>query len=156
MAADGGVTALALSAFFGLCVPGVSSGKIEQTMSTDVLVPLTPAERAKYAGAIEGEETAFRVKSEDHLVLLTTKGGHCHVITGNGDTESAKEAFVESLKKTGGSEDEDLASTRDPHLLEVRGIIWTKRQHDGVVVGFTADKAGDKGFYAWAFGIHKD
>ena len=121
-----------------------------------MLVPLSPHERTQYAGAIKGTDTAFRLKSERQFVLLTTKERHCHVITGNGDTQAAKQAFVESLRKVGGREDEDLASTRNRDLLEVRGIIWTKLQHDGVVVGFTADKAGDKGFYAWAFGIHKD
>jgi hypothetical protein len=156
MAADGGVTALALSVFFGLCVPGVSSGKIKQTMSTDLLVPLTSAERTEFAGAIKGEDAAFRVKSERYFVLVTTKGGHCHVLTGEGDTQAAKDSFLVSLKKAGGSEDIDLEPTKNPNLIEGRGIIWTNPQHDGVVVGFTADKVGDKGFYAWAFGIHKD
>jgi hypothetical protein len=151
----GGTTALALTAFFGLCVPGVSNGKIEQKVSTSLLVPLTDAERKEFAGASEGEDAAFRVKSEEHLVLVTTKGGHCHVVTADGDTQRAKDAFLESLKTAGGTE-EDMASTKPQGTLEVRGIIWVNPQHDGVVVGFSAEPSGDKGFYAWAFGIHKD
>ena len=121
-----------------------------------MLIPLTNAEHHEFAGAIEGEDTAFRVKSDNHLVLLTTKVGHCHVLTADGDTQAARDAFLTSLKSAGGSEDEDMASIKDLTLLEVRGIIWTNPQHDGVVVGFTANKSGNKGFYAWAFGIHKD
>jgi len=147
---------LALAAFYGLCVPGVSSGKIKQTFPTTSLIPLTEAQRREYAGAIKDQDTAFRVKSDDHFVLVTTKESHCHVITGNGDTQAARDAFVVSLKNAGGVEEASLSSTENPGLLEVRGIIWTNPQHDGVVVGFTADKSGDKGFYAWAFGIHKD
>jgi hypothetical protein len=121
-----------------------------------MLVPLTAAERVEYAQAINGEDAAFRIKSDNHLVLLMTKVGHCHVLTADGDTQAAKDAFLTSLKSAGGIEDEDMVSTKDLTLLEVRGIIWTNPQHDGVVVGFTADNSGDKGFYAWAFGIHKD
>jgi hypothetical protein len=150
----GGTTVLALTAFFGLCVPGVSNGKIEQKLPTAMLIPLTDAERHEYAGAIEGEDTAFRIKSDKYQILLTTKAGHCHVITSDGDTQSARDVFVSSLKVAGGNE-EDMGPTNSA-LLEVRGIIWTTPQHDGVAVGFTADKIGNKGFYAWAFGIHKD
>lgn len=149
-------TALAISAFFGLCVPGTSSGKIEQTASSERLVPLTDSQRVEYAQAIAGEDKAFRIKSKDHVVLLTTKDGRCHVITSDGDTKAARLAFVASLEHAGGSEENDLASTENASFLEARGIIWTNPQHDSVVVGFTADKSGDKGFYAWAFGIHKD
>jgi hypothetical protein len=149
-----GTTALALTAFFGLCVPGVSNGKIEQTYPSDTMIPLTAAERVEYAGAIEGEDTAFRIRSDKHLVLLTTKAGHCHVITADGDTQIAKAAFLDALKAAGGSEDNlDQAEQTD---LKVTGIIWTRPLHDGVVVGFSAEKSGDTGFYAWTFGIHKD
>src|SRR5436309_14121201 len=115
MAADAGVTALALSAFFGLCVPGVSSGKLEQTFPTDSLLPLTAQERQQFAGAIEGEDTAFRIKSEPYLVLLTTKRGYRHIITASGGTNDAQNTFRTKLRAAGGSEEQTGAT--DPKLL---------------------------------------
>lgn len=145
---------MALTAFFGLCVPGVSNGIIKQTYPADSLVPLTAAERTEYVRAIEGEDATFRIKSDKYLVLLTTKAGHCHVVTTDGDPKFAEEAFLEALRAAGGSED-NLDQSEQPGLT-VTGIIWTKPSHDGVAVGFSAQKSGDTGFYAWAFGIHKD
>jgi hypothetical protein len=154
MMGDGGITAVALSAFFGLCVPGVSGGRIEQTVPTQSLLPLTSDERVQFAGAIDGEDAAFRFKSDLGLILVTTKDGACHVMTANGDIQSARDSFRSMLLANGGTETPLLPANTDPMALD--GVIWTNKPHDAVVVGFSSSNSGNSGFYAYAFGIHKD
>ncbi|MEI9888291.1 MAG: hypothetical protein WDN08_17690 [Rhizomicrobium sp.] len=153
MADAGALTALALSALFDLCVPGVSQGQLEQKFPMALVVPLTDREKADYADAIKGDDQALRIQSDAGFILLSTKGGFCRIITAEGDVSAAAALFRTKLHAAGGVE-RPIASPA-PDGQQVDGFIGLK---DGYAVAlvFTAEKAGDSGFFASAFGVHKD
>ena len=152
MAADGGLTAVALSAFFGLCVPATSQGKLEQTLPSALMVPLYVAEQVEYADAIKGGDRAYRVKSDAGFILLTTKGGACRVIIGEGDTDAAIDQFRQKLRAAHGREDK--AKMDDDGYFVINGVI-PLTEGDAVALVFTTRRNSKDGFFASAFGVHK-
>jgi hypothetical protein len=147
------LTAVALSAVFGLCVPAVSLDKLPQTFSTKMVVPLTNEEKKRYAEAIGNDDRAFRIESDTGFVLMTVKGGFCRIITGEGNPESAAAEFRLRLKKAGGKEEQIVHHKSDS--LEITGVIPLTNK-DNVVVLFSAQKNSNSGFFASAFGVHRN
>ena len=147
------LAALALKALFGICVPGVSQGKLEQNFPPDLIIPLTNAEKVEYADAIKDDDLAYHIVSNDGFILMTTKGGFCRVITGEGNTADAERQFLAKLKEAGGHQD----SLGKPDAGEelVNGVI-PLGGGDIVALVFTAESNGNSGFFASAFGAHKD
>lgn len=153
MADAGALTAIALNALFSLCVPGVSQGKLEQTFPTADILPLTDQERAAYADAIKDDDRSFRVRSSSGFVLVTTKGGFCRVIVGEEDGQKAADDFLAKLKTIGGHED-GISKDKDGYET-IDGTI-PLGGGDIVALVFTTQLNSNSGFFASAFGAHKD
>jgi hypothetical protein len=153
MAGTGALVAVALNALFGVCVPGVSQGKLEQSFPPDQIVPLTEAERTTYAEAIGNDDYAYHVLSPDGFILMTTKNGFCRVVIGEGSTEDAEREFLAKLEAAGGHR--EILGKPEPGADLINGII-PLGGGDIVALVFTAEKDGNSGFFASAFGAHKD
>lgn len=143
---------MALSALFGLCVPGTSQGKLEQTFPSELMVPLTDEEKVKYADAIQGDERASRIKSDAGFILLTINGGFCRIITGEGNADEAIQDFRRMLRSAGGTEGK--AKTDKDQNVFIDGTIPLS-DGDAVALVFTTQKGSNNGFFASAFGVHK-
>jgi hypothetical protein len=153
VADTGALTALALNVLFGVCVPGVSQGKLQQSFPTGQIVPLTDTEKKTYADAIKDDDAAYHVLSNDGFVLMTTKGGFCRIITGEGNTADAGQQFLAKLKEAGGH-DETLGKPEPGEDL-LNGII-ALGSGDIIALVFTAQSNSNTGFFVSAFGAHKD
>src|SRR5437868_6268010 len=114
---EGSTIALALSAVFDLCVPGVSSGQLKQTFPPELLAPLTANEKKDYAEAIEGQDRAYHILSDQGFILMTTKGGFCRIITADGSTEEAASQFRSLLKARNGVVDKEYIGEQDYRFI---------------------------------------
>ncbi|MGA9795649.1 MAG: hypothetical protein WBQ17_08945 [Rhizomicrobium sp.] len=153
MAEASALTAIALNALFGLCVPSVSQGKLEQTFPTADILPLTDKERAAYADAIKDDDRSFRARSSSGFVLVTIKGGFCRVIIGEDEGQKAADDFLAKLKIAGGHE--DRVSKGKEGYETIDGTIPLDGG-DIVALVFTTRLNSNSGFFASAFGAHKD
>jgi hypothetical protein len=151
MAAAVDLTGLALTAFFGMCVPGVSQGHLHQTFPADQAVALTRKEKKLYAEAVKGTDQAYRIRTDGGLILMMTKGGFCRVVTAKGDADAASLQFRQRLETAKGSQ---LDTPPKAGWLQIAGTIPLSAG-DAVSLVFTGRKDSDKGFFMSAFGVHK-
>ncbi|MCK5745456.1 MAG: hypothetical protein KAH44_04540, partial [Oricola sp.] len=146
------ITDAALSAVFGLCVPAVSAGVFEQTVSVDMLVPASQEKMIEY-GLNPDAENYFLEYGGDNEIFVEVEGGACRVVTGEGDTRRARDEFLKRLKQIGGRIADIDVSDAPPGTIAAE-IEITKSEM--VVISFYAgDEKTAAGFYASAFRVLK-
>jgi hypothetical protein len=153
-----GLTAAAVSAFFGLCVPTVNQGNIEGAFPSKLVVPLNATEKAglndnekaAYNWAIERGGGAFRVRSDaGFLMMTTTRRGACRIIARDGDIKAGLRQFRGLLKTVGAKEGRFEQPVVGPvHLDAV--IVLPKRGAETLVFDALGNRQSD--FVMLAFG----
>jgi hypothetical protein len=132
---------LALSAFFGLCVPAVSDGFFEQTF--DAIRALTEEEVRLYG---PGGQERFMIDLAEPI-LFEVDPPYCRIITADGDPQEGHQRFVEYAQDWGArpfDRTEHAGAVTDAYAIPLR---------DGwrIIVQITIGLAeADEGFSASA------
>ncbi|HEX3652635.1 MAG TPA: hypothetical protein VHU18_07420 [Rhizomicrobium sp.] len=93
---------VAISVFFGLCVPTVSDGRLEQTFSPERVVPLTDEDRELYD---LGKWEAWKIQTDIGFVAFEPRDGWCRVLTCEGDPKEALQLFRRQIADLRGWEE---------------------------------------------------